>query len=149
MSRLLWILMLAPIVLVMLAPCDDLRQPAVWLGASDDPTIDQLMTAVEAKDEATFRRLLRDPAIDLNCRDRDGHTPLTRAARIGWVDAVAALVEQGADPNVIDDLGQTPVTYAILIPAPQSNSILVLLTRHGADVNAPGPRGQTALMSAA
>jgi hypothetical protein len=55
-------------------------------------------------------------------------------------EAVCKLVEEGADPNVTDILGRS---LAMHLAFP--NKYLMLLVKHGADINAQDYRGDTAL----
>ena len=47
-------------------------------------------------------------------RDRNGYTPLLKAASIGYTDMVKALVEAGVDPRHSDPYGNTPLDKAKL-----------------------------------
>jgi hypothetical protein len=74
-------------------------------------------------------------------------TPIARAAREGNVTAIAAMVNQGHDPNGIDPgLNHwTPLLHAI--HKGQAGSVNALLAG-GADVNRAAPGGSTPLMMA-
>jgi ankyrin repeat protein len=45
--------------------------------------------------------------------DREGQTALFGAVKFGWVDVVEHLLTKGADPNVRDALGKTPLDGAL------------------------------------
>lgn len=45
---------------------------------------------------------------------KGGITPLMLAAFMGWITIVKTLLEQGANPNIQDNAGQTALHYAIL-----------------------------------
>jgi ankyrin repeat protein len=68
---------------------------------------------------------------------------LFNAVRAGDAGHVKALMKSGADANVRDDLGATPLMYAAALPA--QDCIRALLAG-GADVNAATIMGSTALM---
>jgi ankyrin repeat protein len=68
---------------------------------------------------------------------------LFRVVRVGDAGQVKALLQSGADPNVRDDLGATPLMYAGALPA---QDCVRALLEGGADVNAMTPTGSTALM---
>jgi ankyrin repeat protein len=68
---------------------------------------------------------------------------LFRAVRTGDAQDVKALMQSGADANVRDDLGATPLMYAAALP--EQDSVRALLDG-GADVNAVTAAGSTALM---
>ena len=80
-------------------------------------------------------------------RDQDGLTPLMWAARFGAVDAMAVLLDAGADPNGRDARNRwTPLLHAIHRQQPAA---VRLLLAHGADPNAASPGNVTPLMMAA
>lgn len=45
--------------------------------------------------------------------DREGQTPLYGAVKLGWTSVVEHLLAKGADPNVKDALGKTPLDGAM------------------------------------
>ena len=50
---------------------------------------------------------------DLNCRDRNGATPVLAAASAGQCKLVHAMLAAGADPTVKDDAGHTVLYYVM------------------------------------
>ena len=76
---------------------------------------------------------------------RGGMTALLLAAREGALAGVQALVEVGADLNVADRDGTTPLVMAIIN---RHNDVAALLAEKGADVNAADSSGMTALYAA-
>jgi ankyrin repeat protein len=86
----------------------------------------------------------------IDARDSVGRTPLHRAAVRGDVDAIARLIDAGADPNVqvrskeeqSSEWGSTPLHLAAANG--QIQAAMLLLGR-GADVNARNDRGATPL----
>ena len=86
--------------------------------------------------------------VDPNTRNRNGQTPLHRAARWSKTsNIVTALIQVGADPNARNDYGSTPLHYAAKfnkIPA-----IAAALVKAGAKVNARNKNGWTPLHHAA
>ena len=96
-------------------------------------------------DVYTLKRLL-DSGVDPNCYYADtGNTPLHRAAKAGHADAVAVLLEAGADPNVRNNKIITPLHYAT--EAGVNQAIFALLSV-GADPNVPDINGNSALHQA-
>jgi ankyrin repeat protein len=89
----------------------------------------------------------------------DAKEPLCRAAQFGDLAQVRALLAGGANPNVRDEQGETPLMRVALahmrsLPdgAPKIerdyDGIAKLLLDKGADVNARDPSGRTALLIA-
>ena len=68
--------------------------------------------------------LLEEP-----CR-RNGETPLHRAARVGSASAVRRLLERGANPNALDQNGNTPAMLAVKEVASMTGACLDLLLPH-------------------
>ena len=102
---------------------------------------------------------LIDNRADVQAKDADGRTPTDIAAARGHVDilnlflrnaawypspeVVALLIERGAEAGARDDIGWTPLHYALLWRAPAWKSPVFqtanVLLEHGADVNAATP----------
>ena len=80
-------------------------------------------------------------------RERSADTPfaLHRAVQRAGEREVAALLDAGANPDLPDDLGMTPLLWAVY--GGYAN-ITELLCRAGADVNLRGSNGETALWHA-
>jgi ankyrin repeat protein len=71
--------------------------------------------------------------------DRYGRTALWAAAENGDVPMVHLLLEHGANPNLADKKGKTP------LHATDSFECMALLLQHGADPNTPDKYGRTPL----
>ena len=83
---------------------------------------------------------------DINARQKHRRgmwTPLHWVAQRGLTNGVACLLANGADPNVTDDKGQTPL-HLIAQKGVGKNQV-ELLIEHGADLNARDDTGQTPL----
>ena len=76
---------------------------------------------------------------------------VVEAAQIQEWDDLRAMLEQGADPNVANREGITPLMFAATKTGPDDNQadMLNLLLQHGAQVNAADRKGRAALMYAA
>ena len=95
----------------------------------------------------------------LNELQFEGATPLALAAEVNNLDAIKVLVAAGADPNIPTTMGSTPLMLAAGAATDvqrarsiEERSLTVETARylldHGADVNAAGQFGWTALHAA-
>ena len=138
-----------------------------------EPTLP--LAIVAARNATDLVRTLLLQKHDANERDEHGLTPLMWAARAGAVDAMQILLDGGADPNARDVMnGWTALFHAIhkgqagavrlllergvdpnrparmltplaMAAADRDPTIVELLLAHGADANARGIGGSTAL----
>ncbi len=109
---------------------------------SDTPE-DRLFKAVWTKNIAA----LRGTSIDVNLKDAVGRSPLRIAAEKGNINVVSFLIENGADVNVTDANGNTPLIF--IINKTGNLEITERLLEKGAAVNTQNGNGETALMYAA
>jgi Ankyrin repeats (3 copies) len=79
-------------------------------------------------DLATLRELHEQHA-NLDAADATGRTALMIATLHGHSQAVAALLDYGADPNIADASGESPLDAAL---AADESEIIAALKRHGA-----------------
>jgi len=87
-----------------------------------------LRQAAESGDQPALQALL-DRHVDIDSRDDMGRTALMLAVLHGRTDAVDLLLEQGADPNLADIHGTTPLQAAM---AGNERAIIAELQRKGA-----------------
>ena len=81
---------------------------------------------------------------DINARRTDqGRTLLHGSANRGAVKAVRWLLEHGADPNSLDDVGRTPLS--VCAERNTATAAIELLVSAGADPRALDAAGKTAL----
>lgn len=99
--------------------------------------------AVWTNDIAT----VRSTHTDANIKDALGRTPLHIAAEKGYAEIVLFLVENGAEVNITDTNGNTPLIF--IIHKMGNLEITRRLLEKGAAVNAQNRTGETALMYAA
>ena len=91
-----------------------------------------------------FRRFISEKS-DVNAIDRNGLTPLHRAASNGNLSAVLILIKHGADLNKRDNVGTTPLHSAT---QGKDSNIVEELIKNGAWVNAVDNNGSTPLHGA-
>mmetsp|Transcript_16430 Transcript_16430/g.39418 ORF Transcript_16430/g.39418 Transcript_16430/m.39418 type:complete len:319 (-) Transcript_16430:9-965(-) len=93
-----------------------------------------LMAAVLTGDLEGARRILTQK-IDLNLQhERDGRTVLHWAAESGSLSLVTLLLDHGAEKNIIDHAGRTPLHLAI---AKERQHVVAELVQRGADIFLP------------
>eukprot|EP01087_Luapelamoeba_hula_P016302 TRINITY_DN500_c1_g2_i1.p1 TRINITY_DN500_c1_g2~~TRINITY_DN500_c1_g2_i1.p1 ORF type:complete len:416 (-),score=38.82 TRINITY_DN500_c1_g2_i1:110-1357(-) len=101
-------------------PCTD---HADWFAACcAQPTFYKtVFAAIEARDAPATLALLADPLIEINMRNADGHSYLHRVAT-QWIannypvpeqTVISFLADRGANMNIGDNLGLTPLHYAV------------------------------------
>ncbi len=100
-----------------------------------------LFAAAQAGNVAWIRKVAAK-GVSLNQRDENGATPLSVAVIYDRAEAVAALIELGADPDAKGPDGSTAVHGATFFGR---EAALRALIDNGADINAKNPFGQTAL----
>lgn len=77
------------------------------------PSIQMLFRAVEQGNLAWTCRLLAIGA-DINVRNAAGQTPLMCAASKGYADMVQVLLQNGADPALLNRRGESAMTIALI-----------------------------------
>ncbi len=115
--------------------------------AHNSSNVTALMLTAQEGNSAILDLLERKA--DVNARDAEGNTALLYAARffVRWEQRKAgeALLQAGAEPNVTNKAGETPLMLASRqyeVEGPK------LLLNKGARINAVDQRGRTALMYA-
>jgi uncharacterized protein len=108
----------------------------------------RLVEAAKQQDWQALRALLQEGSVNVNTTQADGATALAWA--VHWDERVAAerLLEAGADPDIGNDYGITPLFLAI--KNRRAGMVKTLLeVEGGADPNATLWSGETPLMAAA
>lgn len=106
----------------------------------------KFLQAVEKQDQATVEDLLNKSSTVINARDRsDGHTALHIAVRARAYRWLSYLLGKGADPNIADKDGVTPLMLACQMNMADA---VVALARSGAKVDIANGAGETPLISA-
>jgi ankyrin repeat protein len=109
--------------------------------ASQGHKFTPLLAAIYNKREEVMRWLIAHGA-DVKARDGQGQPSLLVAARRGFVEGIAPLVDAGVDVNVADPEGTT----ALMVAARQDQPALVrALLAKGADAGVRDKHGRTAL----
>jgi len=85
---------------------------------------------------------------NVNTKDKEGQTAFKLAFDKGYLGAAWTLLHKGADPNTINDRGQTPVMVYAEKWNPNAGHLEPFLQR-GVPINATDKEGRTALMIAA
>jgi ankyrin repeat protein len=104
-----------------------------------DPKAAQIMDALRRGDRTGFDRLIRDKAA-INRPGTNADMPLMYVAVYGTADSLRKLLDAGADPNVANYAGATPLMWAI-----DDIEKVRLLLDHGANPDIVSDNGRTAL----
>ena len=105
----------------------------------------RLVDAVESRDSALARSLL-DSGVPVDETQPDGTSALHWASHLEQIDLVDLLLGKGADPNVTNRYGVTPLSLAATNGSP---AVITALLDAGARPNTASPYGETPLMTAA
>lgn len=120
------------------------------VNAADSEGMTALISAVLEHNVEAVKILLSAPGIDLEAKDSiSGSTALLFAALYDYADICTLLVEAGADMNVTNVMGRTPLSSAIATRAQTDGKAADYLIRAGADLDIPDKEGRTALSLAA
>ena len=120
--------------------------PAVQANALQATVAQSLLQLVCANQICDALLVLVDCGVDLEVKDKDGRTPLARAAAAGLHDVVGVLAyELHADFEAADEGGRRPLALAA---AHGNDQCVRVLLEMGADARASDATGTTALMHA-
>ena len=109
-----------------------------------DPKAVPIMKALREGNKIAFKNLALKTADPGNLRGTGGITPLMQAVLYGDTESVRMLLDSGANVNVRNDAGATPLMWAV-----NSLEKTRLLLDRGADLNARSEDSRTALLIAA
>lgn len=120
----------------------DLGKPDFNLADSQGNTI--LHTLIKQRMPMRFIDFVLMKKPDVNLRDSDGNTPLMLALQKGDTVLVEKLIAAGADVNVANEKGATPLNYALL--SIKDPALLEKVITRKINVNQQDKNGNTPLM---
>jgi len=130
--------------------------PAVYAASQPSKsTYKSFLKAARKNDvEKLEKYISKYPTLDLNYQDRKGATALFLAAQYGSLDAARYLINRGANPNVVDTTGASPLMHVTGTSWKNSNAdrlgFVDILLENGAKTEfTSNSHGTTALMFAA
>ena len=120
----------------------------VLLNAKADPNIDKdgdtcLHRAVRGQCSKEILQSVICYGVNVNATNKNSVTALKLAYQMGNEDAISELLKAGADPNIVDEAGETCLHTAIRSKCSQKH-VEALITQ-GADVSAKNGNSETAL----
>lgn len=83
-----------------------------------------------ARRDAVWTRWLLDQGANPNIADNSGVTPLIRAAQLGFIEGVEALIAKGARVDIGNNTGETPLISAVHA---RNTELMEILLKAGAD----------------
>lgn len=119
-----------------------LNEPGSTIVNTRDRTTNEtaLHIVVQRRDEL-WTKFLLDRGANPNAADRNGATPLTIAASLGFVEGVERLVKAGARVDVANAAGETPLISAV---HRRDSAIVRLLLKSGANADRTDNSGRSA-----
>jgi ankyrin repeat protein len=112
-------------------------------GVASAGDVDALYKAAGDGNAAQVSGLL-DSGVNVNGRTSDGSYALNRAAVENHVDVARLLLDRGADPNVQNSQGDTPLICAVKYAGGKAATVK-LLVEAGTDLSIKDDKGKTAL----
>lgn len=119
-----------------------LNEPGSTIVNTRDRTTNEtaLHIVVQRRDEL-WTKFLLDRGANANAADRNGATPLTIAASLGFVEGVERLIKAGARVDVPNAAGETPLISAV---HRRDSAIVRLLLKSGANADRTDNSGRSA-----
>lgn len=101
-----------------------------------------LHSIVYSGDVERLKEVLNNYKTDINCRAKDGATPLLLAISLEHLSIAHLLIEYGADVNIADDDGVTPLHLSVQLG---NLRLVISLLGKGADLFAKSSKGNLPL----
>jgi uncharacterized protein len=118
----------------------------------DNPLVTQLSAEPVKEEDAVFEDIVSDRVEKLTRFLNKGGNPnryLHAAVNTGAIDCVKLMLTRGANVNLVDKEGLTPVMISARVTYRSGIEMTELLINKGANINARASKGSTALMYAA
>lgn len=93
-----------------------------------------IKTCISREKNPDIIRLLNRPNIDINF-NCNGHTLLQYAIMFYNMELIEMLLEKGADPNLKNNYGNSPLMMTIEIYRGEVGDVMKMLLKYGADTN--------------
>ena len=103
----------------------------------------ELINAADRGDLETVKEILANGGVKIDYKNKKGNTALIQAIRNTRIDVVEELLNNGANPNLKNGDGETPIFYS------KNGYITSLLLEKGAEVNVSNKNGVTLIESLA
>lgn len=118
-------------------------------GMEEDPN-EQLTDAIAINNIINVKKLLYNKKVDVNYKRIHGFTPLISAMDYIKLEIAELLIDEGADIDLANENGITPLMYAAFFTTVQERNIDIvhLLIRKGANINLTDTEGNSALLYA-
>ncbi|MFC1638840.1 ankyrin repeat domain-containing protein [Patescibacteria group bacterium] len=94
------------------------------------------------KEKVHIIKFLLKAGADIDAQNEDGKTPLMNATSYGNISALIALLNAGADPNVVDNNGESALFSAVCINADDSVKLMEPLIAAGARLDLRNRAGE-------
>ena len=86
---------------------------AVLVNSKDSAKGDTALHIVTSQRNLSWLRVLMSKGARVDLQNREGETPLTVAAQLGWVEGADQLLAKGAAVDVANRRGETPLILAV------------------------------------
>lgn len=116
-----------------------------WIVDDHSDAIVPLTVAVKALNFSLISYILSRPNVDIEEKDKNGHTSLYVCVLNGYYEILDYLIKRGANVNVADNLSYTPLHIATI---QGFIHIAQLIIKHGSEIDPKNEDGKTPLLLA-